>query len=350
MIERQFVPFESLWNMAIDVPYSFLVRDGDHAWSCGQLALDRNSNVLAPGDLLAQSKIVADYVKEILGRAGLDAADLMRLVLFVDAGHLRDSEAMSATFHSTFSADVVLDIVPVPHFYYDGVVLEVDVFCGADRELVWLSINTPASGVDASVDQLHADMAASGVDRSSLLSAHWTIPTADLRDVSECVAALGLLPDSGAAVAAGDQSGVVNGRFVFAADPIRTDAAPSIDSVTISSNRSDRFGWVQARSIDTGADLVEQTRQVMTAIESRLASHGVGFDAVVKSTSLYIGGSSAAELHDNMSVRNAYYKRPGPASTGLRVFGLADERSRIVVDVTYAKGSANGSSGNPAEG
>jgi enamine deaminase RidA (YjgF/YER057c/UK114 family) len=119
--------------------------------------------------------------------------------------------------------------------------------------------------------------------------------------------------------------------------------------VVITATQSERFGWVQARSIDADTDLVDQTRQIMTAIESRLAAHDVGFDAVVKATSLYTGGNSAAELHDNMSVRNAYYERPGPASTGLPVFGLADERSRIVVDVTYAKGSANGSSGKPLD-
>ncbi|MGZ0218707.1 MAG: RidA family protein [Acidimicrobiales bacterium] len=362
---RQFVPFDSLWNMAIDVPYSFLVRDGNHAWSCGQLALDRNSNVIMPGDLPAQSKIVADYVAEILARAGLSADSLIRLVLFVDAGHLSDSDAMCAAFYSKFSTEVILDVVPVPHFYYDGVVLEVDVFCGGagpwsttaaavslrtDSDMVWASINTPGSSVRAAVDQLDIELAAVGTDRSHLLSAHWTVPTGKSLNVADTVADMALFPDPGAVVSAGADNATANGRFVFTTGPVITDAAATVDNVVISATRSGRFGWVQARSIDRNVDLVEQTRQIMTAIEARLAAHGVGFDAVVKATSLYTGGSSAAELHDNMSVRNAYYKRPGPASTGLPVFGLADERSRIVVDVTYAKGSANGSSGKPADG
>lgn len=158
-----------------------------------------------------------------------------------------------------------------------------------------------------------------------------------------------LLPDAGAAIASGT-GGSAAGRLVFAHEPVVAESASTVDDVEITATRSDSFGWVQARSIDTDADLVGQTRQIMAAIEARLSAHGVDFDAVVKSTSLYTGGSSAGELHDNMSVRNAYYESPGPASTGLPVFGLADGRSRIVVDVTYAKGSANGSSGNPAEG
>ena len=350
--------------MAIDVPYSFLVRDGNHAWSCGQLALDRHSNVIRPGDLPAQSEIVANYVAEILARADLSADSLIRLVLFVDAGHLDDSDAMCAAFCSKFSTEVILDIVPVPHFYYDGVVLEVDVFCGGvsssstttaavslrtDSELVWVSINAPASSLGAAVDQLDIELAAAGIDRSQLLSAHWTVPTGTSLNVADTVADVALLPDPGAAVSAGAENATVNGRFVFTTGLVTTDAAATVNNVVISATRSERFGWVQARSIDANVDLVEQTRQIMTAIESRLAAHGVGFDAVVKATSLYTGGSSEAELHDNMSVRNAYYERPGPASTGLPVFGLTDERSQIVVDVTYAKGSTNGSAGMPAD-
>lgn len=82
MSKRMSVPFESLWQMRIDVPYSLLVRDGDHAWTCGQIALDGQSNVVAADDLVAQSEIVAGYVEEVLGRGGLAAENLKRLMLY----------------------------------------------------------------------------------------------------------------------------------------------------------------------------------------------------------------------------------------------------------------------------
>ena len=66
------VPFDGLWEMAIDVPYSMLAGRGDLAWSCGQLALGAGARVQAPGDLLAQADIVADHLDTILRRAGLD--------------------------------------------------------------------------------------------------------------------------------------------------------------------------------------------------------------------------------------------------------------------------------------
>jgi len=58
---------------------------------------------------------------------------------------------------------------------------------------------------------------------------------------------------------------------------------------------------------------------------------------VAKSTTHYVGGSTAEELHDNMSVRNRRYTKPGPASTGLPVFGFADPASKIVVDITLVR-------------
>ena len=73
----------------------------------------------------------------------------------------------------------------------------------------------------------------------------------------------------------------------------------------------------------------------MDVVAATLASEGVGSDAVVKSSTLYVGHSSDQDPNDNMSVRNRRYRKPGPASTGVPVFGLADTTSRLTVDVTY---------------
>ena len=70
----------------------------------------------------------------------------------------------------------------------------------------------------------------------------------------------------------------------------------------------------------------------MEVLAETLAAEGMDFSSVVKSTSHYVGGSTPEELYANMMIRNGYYRRPGPASTGLPVSGLADRNSRIVVD------------------
>ena len=71
----------------------------------------------------------------------------------------------------------------------------------------------------------------------------------------------------------------------------------------------------------------------MAAIADTMRAKGWRFEAVTKATTHYVGSSAAQDLHDNMSVRNAYYPRPGPASTGLPVAAFPFSPSQIAVDV-----------------
>ena len=59
---RSFAPFETLWEMAIDTPYSFMVRDDDFSWSCRQLALDKKSQVTGANNIKKQSYVVCDHI------------------------------------------------------------------------------------------------------------------------------------------------------------------------------------------------------------------------------------------------------------------------------------------------
>ena len=140
---RRFVPFGELWSMRIDVPYSFLVIDGEQAWSCGQLALDSAGEVLHPGDLAAQSTIVADNLVEILRRADLDTDGIGELVLYHSPA---DADALAAMRVAFRRVAPHARLVPfaVPHFYYDGVELEVDLFYGPLIE--WPTPRATAAG------------------------------------------------------------------------------------------------------------------------------------------------------------------------------------------------------------
>jgi len=79
--------------------------------------------------------------------------------------------------------------------------------------------------------------------------------------------------------------------------------------------------------------LVGQTSVIMQAIDVALRAAGASFADVVKLTAHYTGTASEEDLHGNMKVRHGYYARPGPASTGLPVWGLGNERCRIAVDI-----------------
>lgn len=332
MSDRSFVGFDSLWQMRIEVPYSMLVRDGDYAWSCGQLALDGASNVVAANDLAAQSTIVAGYVEEVLGRGNLDPEHLKRLLLyFVPDGGASDAEQveqMRSAFRAVLGDDVLLEALPVPHFYYHGILLEVDAFAGpVSHDLFeWTSIEVPATEL--------ADHIAS-VDPTTLLTAHWFVPQADLAAKAVELENAGMVHDHGAVVSAGAGTDLVRGVLLHVAEGEVTTKRTRSSSVELTARRAAEFGWIGARCTDESLGLVEQTEEIMEAIAAALADEGLDFGAVVKSTTLYTGGSTAAELHNNMAVRNRRYTKPGPASTGLPVFGFADARSQLTVDVLY---------------
>ena len=293
--------------MAIDVPYSYLVRDGDLAWTCGQVALDRDARVVHPGDLAAQSSVVCDHIAEILARAELPRSGVKRLYLyFVDAAGGAAAE-MTAVFSDRFGGEVSLTPIEIPHLYYDGLLLEVDVWWSGGDRFLWSSHN----GV---------------VERPSILSEHVLVPRAQAATQLD-------LPDAGAAIVGGaSHSGVVTHAIEVVGPAVTTEVTED-GNVVLVTRRGGGLTWVQGRARG-GGGLVTQTEAVMSAFDAHLPSLGLAYADVVKSTTHYVGGSSAEELHENMAVRNRRYTKPGPASTGLPVFGFADPESKVVVDLT----------------
>ncbi len=319
--------------MPIDVPYSLLVRDGDYAWSCGQLALDADSKVLAPDDLAEQSRIVAAYIAEVLDRGDVNPASRKRLLCYYvpATDPLNDLErvaAMKSAFHSALGAEVLVDAIPVPHFYYDGIVLEVDAFSAPliDDHLDWVSVETPLDELPNTLDRL---------DASTLLSASWSVPEAHLADVSQELKRRGLAPDGGAVLSNGPNATTVSGSLIHVVGGSVVATSSTENTVFLTSSQSRGIGCISARCTAGTRGLVEQTELIMEAIGSALLETNLDFSAVVKSTTLYVGEPTAVDLHSNMEVRNRRYQRPGPASTGLPVFGFADSASRLTVSVTY---------------
>ena len=81
---RHHIGFERLWSMKIPVPYSLFLRAGDYGWSCGQCPLDRSGQVVAPGDAMAQTRLVAGYAQTLLAESGFAPTDLRMAVVYHD--------------------------------------------------------------------------------------------------------------------------------------------------------------------------------------------------------------------------------------------------------------------------
>lgn len=350
---RAFIPFGDPWKLEIQVPYSLLVNDRDLSWTCGQVPLDTASRVLAPDDLLGQTRVVCDHIEAILGKKGIPPSAIGKLVLYFVKREPGDAHRMMAYCRERFGRRPVLVPVAVPYFYYDGMLLEVDAFGSAATgatlersgdgvqvriadagELLWATLAVDPDRVAAGFEVLQSALSEFGVSSDQRLIEHWIAPHGKAAHMAGLVEKAGLISDGGSLVESADLSVPLVGELTYVR---RRSAAVNvetrdIDDVRIVSRRAGRFVWLSGRSLDPKLGLVAQTTKLMAVLADTLATQGMGFGSVVKSTSHYVGGSTPEELYENMTVRNGYYQLPGPASTGLPVLRLADRNSRIAVD------------------
>lgn len=356
---RSFVPFGDPWTMPIPLPYSLVVRDQNNAWTCGQVPLDTQSNVIKPGDLLGQTDIVCDYIERLLKKSDMEVGDLGKLVLYFVESKSDDAERMIQRCRTRFGDVPVIIPIAVPHFYFDGLLIEVDAFAGKSSDnsivrslgksavkitgggdLAWVTLTTDPSAIAECRGLLESTLREFGLADDHRLSEHWAAPRSlphgqTLSELAHILEGMGLLMDWGTLVESSGSSTSLVGEMTFvkhSAAPVAADSVV-VDGVKVTRRRIGRFGWFGARSLDPELRLVEQTTRLVSALAEALNRDGMDFGSVVKSTSHYVGGSTADELFDNMKIRNSRYQVPGPASTGLPVLRLADGSSRIAVDL-----------------
>ena len=349
------VPFADLWSMRIEHPYSLLVREGAHAWSCGQCPLSPEGAVLAPDDLVGQAQHVESYIRRLLEKAEYSPASVGKLVIYHEAREPAATERMLSRFRSGFPGAILMPVA-TPFFYYPGMRLEVDVHAAERRaplvsredaprlrlqavdagELIWVSLEILS---DAALDAQALRRALSegaAVSADALLADHWFVTGEGAAPALDALERAGLVSDPGAAVGVTLPEGVVamcELTFAGRGDAAASIATPAHPGTALFARRSRTHFWIAARSLVPGLSLIGETQAIMTAIAETMRTHGWRFESVAKATTHYVGSSSAEDLHDNMSVRNAYYRRPGPASTGLPVAAFPLAPSRIAVDV-----------------
>lgn len=335
-----FIPFDKVWRMRIDHPYSMFVRDGDMAWSCGQCPLDAKGEVLYPGNLLAQAVVVCDFIKRFMRDIGCAASALGRVVAYYVKQQPGDEQMLTRLLRDRLGDDLQIIPVAVPYFYYDGMLLEIDVYASASRRpmrrledagtgialevidagpLVWAALRMPKACTNPTEPAIDRLLAEAGLTKDRLLADQW-FRAADAAH-----------PASGADVGTDLESDAAIGELTFAKSPVHSEVIE--EPVALTFRRSADHFYVAARDVTGEGGLVEQTQAIMRAIEANLRRRGVRFSDVRKSTTYYLAGSSAEELHLNMQVRNGYYSKPGPASTGLPVSAFPAAPSLITVQL-----------------
>lgn len=299
---RSHIGFDRLWSMKIPVPYSLFIRDGDFGWSCGQCPLDRSGQVVAPGDPLRQADLVATYSRTLLAGSGFAPQDLRMAVVYHD---LDDPAMILTLLASNLGTSALLVPVRVPAFYYAGMLIEVDLFAMKAGNH---ALRCVSGGAD-------------GPSEIPLLD-HWVAPGpspalpghAILDPAARTPQFWALIPDQ----------------------PVR-ETVQTQGGAQVRLRQSGPWHALTATAPKVSG-LVPQTSEIMQACAAVMAKHGLGFPDMVKSTTHYVGAATEEELHDNMAVRNLRYSAPGPASTGVRVAGLAEPGALTAITLLLHKG------------
>jgi enamine deaminase RidA (YjgF/YER057c/UK114 family) len=353
---RRFVPFGSYWRMGIDVPYSLAVLDHGRLWSCGQCPLDGDARVLFPGDLRSQLQLVAGVIRAQFAPHGITPDRIGKLVAYATADAEMPLEAVETVLRQALEPLPLVVTIGVPAFYYPGMKVEIDVHgaahgpaTGERRELndgaraavvacggaVHLQLEldrcADSSRLTAMLDGLLAD---AGGALDTIVSAHLFIArnlatAAQAEAIANAVGA-----DPGAAVLAATPHGRAAVVDIIAESGVTGSRHAAIrEGVCVVERRVGKALGIAARCAGPQRSLEAATRRIMEAVSHALAAHGFSFADVVKQQTYFIGAASQQDLYRNMMIRNEYYERPGPASTGLAVHGFGDPDCRITVEV-----------------
>lgn len=350
----QHLPFESVWKMRIDIPYSLFVRDGDLLWSTGQCPLNEMGEVLHPNDLFSQAQTVITFIDQFLTQLDCDASVIGELVVYYLKTAENDAQSLTEVFQRHYGSDIIVVPIGIPHFYYEGMMIEVDCF-GSKRdktfatykddnsaielnvvdagELKWVNILVP-TGVNTIANITNLFIKAR-LDFGNCLSEQWFASSDKMDHQIESIRA-SRFQHSSPIVRKTSDTFMAIGNFMFVDKVISSRlyrmADHAIEGVEIKMAQSERHFEIEGMSVEK-LDLVEQTRKIMCGIDQTLKAANLSFGDVRKSTTYYNAGSSAEELHDNMNVRNQYYTKPGPASTGVPVCSFSTSNSLITVRI-----------------
>ena len=89
-------------DIKIGAPFSNIVLDDDYAFLAGLVAADVEDGLAILGDVRAETRVVMDTVKLLLGKIGLDMSDIVRCDVHLT--DLSEMDAMNEVYGSFFDA------------------------------------------------------------------------------------------------------------------------------------------------------------------------------------------------------------------------------------------------------
>ena len=248
--------------------FSSLVRAGEMIFGGAVGALDDEGKVLAPGDIVAQSRITLETLEALLARAGAAVEDLVKINNWYVAGGTADEWLESASIRADFYPEPgpCATGIPLHDLNLPGAMIRTD---------FWAMLDVHGN----SIEKTHA-----------WPSGHWDWPIH--------------LPF---------KHGLRCRNLVFVGGQVSMDAAANIvdaGELEVQTRTSmDNLGKVLAEFGLAHADIV------------KLNTYYQGS-----------ASDSAEDLHRNVSIRGGYFDKPGPASTGIPFRCLAYDGMMIEIE------------------
>jgi enamine deaminase RidA (YjgF/YER057c/UK114 family) len=354
---RLHLPFD-IFGMREEVCVSSLVRVGNLGWTCGQCPLDQNAEVIAPHNLISQTSFVCEMIESVVQRGQFHPTMIAKLNVYFAETVRGDGTAAIGMIQERFPEAIVVPI-PVPEFYYAGMMLEVDVFVAAgsrSRHQLSKAVNLNVvetddlfsvhvqadCGSDKSLTKTMHEIATAlhskGLSFDNLLTDQW-IASQTLADRTELLqaieeTALLTMADSMVLVDDGPEH-LLSADLTFAKrGKVANHRAAHNDALEIVMRTDGHMHSIRGVQADPTGDLVSQTSSIMSRMAQELDAREMSFADVVKVTTHYVGGASEEDLHQNLAIRHRHYMKPGPASTGLRVASLLHPDCLIAIEIT----------------
>lgn len=110
-------------------PYTDAVRWGDLLYVSGMAAIGHQGEVLAPGDVVAQARIVHEYLAAALEAAGTDFAHVLKVTIYLT--DVADRVAVNRIREEFFGpARPASTLVQVSALALDGLLVECEAVAG----------------------------------------------------------------------------------------------------------------------------------------------------------------------------------------------------------------------------
>ena len=110
-------------------PYSQATRAGGFVFLAGQVALDAQNNVIAPGDAYQQTEAIIERIRVILAESGLDLGNVVSATVFVTS--LDVLPDFNRAWADCFGAHRPARATVVAGLLLDGLVVEVQSIAAA---------------------------------------------------------------------------------------------------------------------------------------------------------------------------------------------------------------------------